>query len=85
MVKDLSCSLTYFLNELESLTVVVESFKLFHSVDALYVIDFQSTSLRGRGITNDYITLRQTPQKMRALLSYAQTLTHITKELVLFV
>ena len=38
-------SLTSVLNELKSLTVIVEFFRLFHSVDALYVIDFLSMSV----------------------------------------
>ena len=49
MVKDFSCSFTNFLNELKSLTVVVQSFRLFYSVDALYVTEFLSMSVRGRG------------------------------------
>ena len=48
-VKDFSCSFTNFLNELKSLTVVVQSFRLFHSVDALYVTEFLSMSVRGQG------------------------------------
>ena len=55
----MSCSFTSFLNELISLTIVIESFRLFHSVDALYEIDFRSMSVRGRGVTNLLLPLSE--------------------------
>ena len=59
-VKDFSCSFTNFLNKLKSLvTVVVQSFRLFHGVDALYVTEFLSISVWGRGSISLLLSLNE--------------------------
>ena len=64
MLKRFELFFYQLLNELKSLTIVVELFRMFNGADVQYVIDFRSMSVRGRGITslllplNEYIQLR---------------------------